>query len=225
MKKIIITAISAIAVIASVIGCQIYDSQTNAPLASGMNSAAEGKSIVKWQQMAADFNKACNTYYDNSTDENLRVIADMYFSFDKFYKAVVNNVKTYNNNVTEKVDTYKEDAVKDCYFKNFMKPAKAYDMYAYIKAYKEKYEAKLAEDKASDLAKVTGKTTAYALTDDENKAKIEDYKKQIEAKYKISADEYPYVDMDVSTDMKTVWSISGLYSEEYKLKWDYNSKK
>ena len=32
MKKIIITAISAIAVMASVIGCQVYDSQSNANL-------------------------------------------------------------------------------------------------------------------------------------------------------------------------------------------------
>ncbi len=59
MKKIIITAISAIAVIASVIGCQIYDSQTNA------NLYHYG---VKLQDFADDFNANCVKIYDNSSD-------------------------------------------------------------------------------------------------------------------------------------------------------------
>ena len=150
-------------------------------------------------------------------------------AFDKFYTAALVNVKTYNMNATTKVDVYDTEAVKECYIAQYMAPSKPYDLYAFIKTYKAKYEKKLTDDKTAALAKVTGNTnklTGIANAEDqENKAKIDDYKKQIEDEYTVEADEYPYVDMDVSTDVKTTWSISGLYSEEYKLKWDYNNKK
>ncbi len=78
MKKIIIAAISAIAVIASVVGCQIYDSQTNA------NLYHYG---VKLQDFANDFNANCVKVYDNSADSaSYDAIVDAYWSFTENFE-------------------------------------------------------------------------------------------------------------------------------------------
>ena len=78
MKKIIITAISAIAVIASVVGCQIYDSQTNA------NLYHYG---VKLQDFASDFNANCVKIYDNSSDTAAYDgIVDAFWSFTENFE-------------------------------------------------------------------------------------------------------------------------------------------
>ena len=78
MKKIIVTAISAIAVIASVVGCQIYDSQTNA------NLYHYG---VKLQDFASDFNTACVGIYDNSNDTaSYDKIVDSFWSFTENFE-------------------------------------------------------------------------------------------------------------------------------------------
>ncbi len=229
MKKMLITAISAIAVIAAIVGCQVYDSQTNKVLASGMNTSAEGKDVVQWIQLEKDFNKACNDYYDNTSDGNLKKVAEMYLSFDKFYLAALDNVKSYNNRTDvsddTKADPYDVEKVKDCYIKQYMAWGKSYDMYAYIKAYKKQYKKQLNTDMAADLKSINDKTASKDLIEGENKDKIEEAKQIVKDKYTVSEDEYPYVDMDVSTDVKTGWSISGLYQEVNKLRWDYNSKK
>ena len=59
MKKMLIAAVSAIAVIASVIGCQVYDSQTNANLYHAG---------VKLQDLAVEYNKACQSFKDDTSD-------------------------------------------------------------------------------------------------------------------------------------------------------------
>jgi len=78
MKKIIITAISAIAVIASVIGCQIYDSQTNANLYHAGN---------KLQDLAADYNKACQDFKDDTSDTTAyNEIIDSFWNFTEYFE-------------------------------------------------------------------------------------------------------------------------------------------
>ena len=93
MKKIIITAISAIAVIASVIGCQIYDSQTNDVLFSAMNALGEGS--MSKEDYIAQFNIDCKQFVDASSDLSSDVatkaydaVMGYYFSYSTFYTTV-----------------------------------------------------------------------------------------------------------------------------------------
>ena len=57
MKKMLIAAVAVVSVIASIVGCQVYDSQTNQVLASGMNR--DGLNTFKLEDLTADFNKLC----------------------------------------------------------------------------------------------------------------------------------------------------------------------
>ncbi len=103
MKKMLIAAISAIAVIASVVGCQVYDSQTNQVLASAMNR--DGQEIFKLQDFMEKYNSSCANFRDNSSDvESYDTIIDMYAGFDKFKKAISSTANAIIDNSSEATD-------------------------------------------------------------------------------------------------------------------------
>ena len=60
MKKMLIAAVAVVSVIASIVGCQVYDSQTN----ENLYHAGQ-----KLEDLADEFNKSCQKFNDNSTDE------------------------------------------------------------------------------------------------------------------------------------------------------------
>ena len=88
MKKMLIAAISAIAVIASVIGCQVYDSQDNSVLYSAMNAQKEG--AISFQEYIAKFNEMCKDLSsDDTTDDSeaYNLIFDTFYGYDEFEAA------------------------------------------------------------------------------------------------------------------------------------------
>ena len=73
MKKIIITAISAIAVIALFIGCQIYDQNSNETIYTAMNR----DSAISWEKYAEPINeqyKSCANAITYVTIDALTVV-------------------------------------------------------------------------------------------------------------------------------------------------------
>ncbi|MBR6200540.1 MAG: hypothetical protein IKQ61_09800 [Spirochaetales bacterium] len=173
MKKMLIAAISAIAVIASVVGCQVYDSQTNQTLYSGMNAMEEG--ATSFETYAKTFNEICvdlSNDADNTADLCDKIF-DTFFSFDEFLTAVKSIVGE-DSGFTG--DVYNIDELKEF--------AKGND------------GAKYQTD--ADSVQTIVRQGFNAGTDS---SKIIMFPK-------IGA-----------------YSLNSLYQKEYKLKWDYNSKK
>ncbi len=174
MKKIIITAISAIAVIASVIGCQIYDSQTNETLASAMNKDGQGK--FQKQELFDDFNATCSKLIDNSSDtEAYNKIVDMYMGFDKFNSAatsavgkIIDNMSNAKMNQEEKnKNKHDSEYILTTYKEKYMTKKFLYDTYReYISS---EYEALETSVKAKENLKVpTAPTEPAKYTDPDN---------------------------------------------------------
>lgn len=100
MKKTIITAISAIAVIASVIGCQVYDSQTNETIYTAMNK----DSGISWEKYAKPIEAAYK-----SNDES--AILDAFLEYDDFVTLAKKKVAVKDAST----DLYDVAAVKKSY--------------------------------------------------------------------------------------------------------------
>ncbi|MBR6061334.1 MAG: hypothetical protein IKP67_04605 [Spirochaetales bacterium] len=240
MKKMLIAAISAIAVIASVVGCQVYDSQTNANLYH---------SGVKLQDFVADFNKSCSSLMDNSADQDAyQSVMDAYISFNEHFweKSAMVAVKAYvktlkESEVTAESQDVTDDAVKteiqeriadkyneklhdidwckEQYKNNFISSTELYDaIYSYISPIyalsefaKYKYDA---DGKFKD---------DDALLDFQNER---NRKRDDEARAKFIKEYTDYQSFEIIANGDGVkWSIVGLWEKTYKLKWDYNSKK
>ena len=214
MKKIIITAISAIAVIASVIGCQIYDSQTNANLY---------RSGVKLQNFAADFAKACNDYKDNSSDEDAyNTIMDSFIGFTEFFWE-----KTAMGSVKSVVVANRDAEVK-----------------AWAKGYKAQYKKETGKTLTAESDVYKEKMAELTVRDNENLHDPEWCKEtyktscvdkgglyaNILEKYNDCSDDevidYENIEYDWNGTLDGgVWSLAALWEKTYKLRWDYNSKK
>jgi hypothetical protein len=199
MKKMLIAAISAIAVIASVIGCQVYDSQKNTVLASWMDK--NGSDIRIYEDFAAEFNDACNYFRDHSSDDaNYNKIVDMYLGFDKVYAEALNVVNGY-------VATEKEAA-------------------ATVEAKEE--VAKKYNPKLHDVEWVKGEykgkffTKAYLYAN--VIAKIDTDKKDW-TKVSVAVSGKKTDEVTVAATGAVKYNLAELYEDVYKLRWDYNSKK
>ncbi|MBR6200617.1 MAG: hypothetical protein IKQ61_10190 [Spirochaetales bacterium] len=209
MKKIIITAVSAIAVIASVVGCQIYDSQTNANLYH---------SGVKLQDLAADYNKACVDFKDASTDANKAVILDILidnFTEHFWEKTAMGSVKSVvSTERTAELNKWVKDQ------KKAGKTVKKTDP-----EYQKKQDDLIARDlenmhsvewcKTKYKSACVNKTDLYA---------------SILKKYNDCSDDAVVDYNDMEYDWNGTldggeWSLSSVWEKTYKLRWDYNSKK
>lgn len=107
MKKIIITAISAIAVIASVIGCQIYDQNSNETIYTAMNR----DSAISWEEYAKPIEQA----YKTNTDASKAEVLDAFLEYDAFVtlakkQVAVNDPSTDLYNVDDVKMSYKTAA-------------------------------------------------------------------------------------------------------------------
>jgi hypothetical protein len=114
MKKMIIAAITVLTVIATVIGCQVYDSQTNNVLFSGMNGLGEG--AVSWEKYYGDFESNMKKFKDNTADAAAyNAIVDSYLAYEDFYSAALSKVTGINTD--ESADLHDPVVVKNK-FKN-----------------------------------------------------------------------------------------------------------
>lgn len=217
MKKIIITAISAIAVIASVIGCQIYDSQTNKVLASAMNK--DGSNTFMLQDLTADFNKACIKFRDNSSDvESYDTIISMYMGFDKFRKAAsgtANALIDGLDDATSDRNKFKHDGdyVLKIYKQKWMTSKRLYDTFHY--GLLSLYVNKNGEFKANEKDSAAGQAKALAEYKEKQEKFAQEYNDFTEVK----------IQADMKSDASDDYTFANLYEDANKLRWDYNSKK
>lgn len=120
MKKMLIAAISAIAVIASVVGCQVYDSQDNSVLYSAMNAQGEGLSSLQALSETLD-EKCADLSNDADNTDDFYAIFDAFFSFDEFVTAATGIVAN-DTGFTGDSDksTYNVDQVKEWVKANYI---------------------------------------------------------------------------------------------------------
>lgn len=227
MKKIIITAISAIAVIASVIGCQIYDSQTNNVLESWMNK--NGSDIQKYEEYSNKFNAACVAMCDSSADADaLNEIADTYLGYDKFYAAALTAVQTNISSVIEAaLEDLSADLAGDAKKAEKMEEkrvelrelynSKIHDKDWVIKTYKEVYFTRNFVYNNLITKLIDGKT--YKTVADLKKK----YKDLNATQFNKKSAFWTTVSIEAYTGVN--YSLYELYQDVYDLRWDYNSKK
>ncbi|MBP5448748.1 MAG: hypothetical protein J6Y01_01385 [Spirochaetales bacterium] len=106
MKKIIITAISAIAVIA-LLGCQVYDQNSNETIYTAMNR----DSAISWEKYAKPIEQA----YKTNTDASKAEVLDAFLEYDAFItlakkQVAVNDPSTDLYNVDDVKISYKTAA-------------------------------------------------------------------------------------------------------------------
>lgn len=207
MKKMLIAAISAIAVIASVIGCQVYDSQKNTVLASWMDK--NGSDIRIYEDFAAEFNDACVKFRDASSDNDAyNIIVDAYLGFDKFYAGALTAVQTI---VMDEKDAAIADVSADA-----------------------AAEGKTAEEiKVLVAKKEIELTEKYNPLLHDKDWVVTQYKEKYSTKdfvwsniiSKIGAKQKDWTKVSVEACVGKEFTLAGLYEDVYKLRWDYNSKK
>ena len=204
MKKMLIAAVSAIAVIASVIGCQVYDSQTNANLYH---------SGVKLQDLVADYNKACVDFKDASTDANKAVILDILidnFTEHFWEKTAMGSVKSV---VTSERTTELNQWVKQ-------QKATGKTVTKSDPEYLAK-QAELIERDNKNMHSVKWCQNKYKSACVKN---ADLYASIVDCSNDTA--EYGMLEYDWNGSLDGgEWSLLSVWEKTYKLKWDYNSKK
>ncbi len=245
MKKMLIAAVAVVSVIASIVGCQVYDSQTN----ENLYHAGQ-----KLEDLADEFNTNCVKMYENSTDVNAyNAIIDAFWSFTEHFerKTAMVQVKkditnAQNTELDQKLTNIEDEAeqqritneirerdnailhdsekCKDKY-KEYMTPVK---LYGYVMAYVEKcFTTKygvMDDAFVPDPQKSAAENTEAQNKWNKEKAEYDKNRIDFYATFEDFKDLLIYGN-DEQVASKKGWTIPTLWEKTYKLRWDYNSKK